>query len=331
MISSRFRGLGLAAAAAVLVAACSSASATPTAAPATQAPATATPAPATSAPAASASVAATPTPAASLPAIPADQLIKAGTLTVCSDPSYPPQETLDSSNKAVGSDIDLVTEIATRLGLKVAVVSTVFDSIIPALQGGKCDVIVSAQTITAARLKAVDMIPYFAAGQSFVVAKGNPQNIAAVMDLCGKAVAAEKGTVEADHVAGTGDYKPADSLDGQCKAAGKAGITLKVFDADTAALAALQAGTVAVHFTDEPVAGYEVKQAPDKFELVPSMTLERGAEGISVLKTKTGVSAAVKAALLAMIADGTYTKILTQWGVQSGAIAAADVNATPAP
>ncbi len=333
MVSSRFRVLGLAAAAAVLAAACSSSGSTPTTAPTpTPAPATATPAPASATPAAaSVSAAPTATPAASLPAIPADQLIKAGTLTVCSDTSYPPQETLDSSNKAVGSDIDLATEIATRLGLKLNVVSTVFDSIIPALQGGKCDIIVSAQTITAARLKAVDMIPYFAAGQSFVVAKGNPQNINTVMDLCGKAVAAEKGTVEADHVAGTGDYKPADSLDGQCKAAGKGGVTLKVFDADTAALAALQAGTVAVHFTDEPVAGYEVKQAPDKFELVPSMTLERGAEGISVLKTKTGISTAVKAALLAMIADGTYTKILTQWGVQSGAVAAADVNATPAP
>ena len=328
MISNRFRGLGLLAAAAVLAGACSSAAATPTVAPATPAPATATPAAATPTPAAT--VAATATPAA-LATIPADQLIKAGTLTVCSDTSYPPQETLDKSNQAVGSDIDLATEIATRLGLKLDVKTTVFDSIIPALQGGKCDIIISAQTITSARLKVVDMIPYFAAGQSFVVAKGNPLNIKAVSDLCGKAVAAEKGTVEADHVAGTGDYKPADSLDGQCKAAGKKGVTLKVFDADTNALAALQAGTVAAHFTDEPVAGYEVAQASDKFEMVPSMTLERGAEGISVLKTKTGVSAAVKAALLAMIADGKYTTIITKWGVQSGGVAAADVNATPAP
>jgi ABC-type amino acid transport substrate-binding protein len=39
----------------------------------------------------------------------------------------------------------------------------------------------------------------------------------------------------------------------------------------------------------------------------------------------------VKSALLAMISDGTYTTILTKWGAQSGAIAAADVNATPAP
>ena len=56
--------------------------------------------------------------------------------------------------------------------------TTDFDTIIPALDGGSCDIIISAQTITAERQEQVDMIPYFAAGQSFVVLKGNPSNIA---------------------------------------------------------------------------------------------------------------------------------------------------------
>jgi polar amino acid transport system substrate-binding protein len=259
-------------------------------------------------------------------------LVKSGTLTVCSDTSYPPQESLDSSNKAVGSDIDLGAEIAKRMNLTLAVKSTVFDSIIPALQGSSCDIIISAQTITKDRLAAVDMIPYFAAGQSFVVLKGNPNKVNSIDDLCGKAVAAEKGTIEADHIAGTGSgYDNTNSLDANCKTKGKAAITLQVFDADTSALAAMQAGTVVAHFTDEPVAGYEVVQGGSKFELVPAMTLERGAEGISVLKTNNSLRDAVKKALLDMIGDGTYTKILTTWGVQSGAVTAADVNATPAP
>jgi polar amino acid transport system substrate-binding protein len=265
-------------------------------------------------------------------AVPADQLIKAGTLTVCSDTSYPPQESLDSSNAAVGSDIDLAKELASRLGLTLSVKSTTFDSIIPALQGGSCDIIISAQTITAERQAAVDMIPYFAAGQSFVVAKGNPSNIQSIDDLCGKAVAAEKGTIEADHIAGTGSgYDSTSSLDANCKAKSKPDITLQVFDADTNALAALTAGTVVAHFTDEPVAGYEVANGGGKYEEVSAMTLERGAEGISVLKSKSTLRDAVKTALLAMISDGKYMQILTTWGVQSGAITATDVNATPLP
>jgi polar amino acid transport system substrate-binding protein len=303
-MQSRFRVVGLLAAAALAIGACSSSAAT-------------------AAPSSGTAVVAT---------APAGQLIKAGTLTVCSDTSYAPQESLDASNNAVGSDIDLATEIAARMGLTLKVQSTTFDSIIPALQGGSCDVIISAQTITSDRLAAVDMIPYFAAGQSFVVLAGNPDKINSIDDLCGKGVAAEKGTIEADHVGGTGSgYDNTNSLDANCTAKGKAAITLQQFDADTNALAALQAGTVVAHFTDEPVAGYEVAQSAGKFMLVSSMTLERGAEGISVLKTKTGLRDAVKAALLSMMNDGTYTTILTKWGVQSGGITPADVNATPAP
>jgi polar amino acid transport system substrate-binding protein len=295
---TRFRVVGVLAAAALVAAACSSSSSSPAAAG----------------------------------GLPADQLIKAGTLTVCSDTSYPPQESLDSSNKAIGSDIDLATELAKRLNLTVAVKSTTFDSIIPALTGGSCDIIISAQTITAERQAAVDMIPYFAAGQSFVVLAGNPSAVKTIDDLCGKAVAAEKGTIEADHITGTGSgYDTTNSLNANCKTKGKSDITLQVFDADTNALAALQAGTVVAHFTDEPVAGYEVANSGGKFEEVSAMTLERGAEGISVPKTKTALSGAVKTALLAMMTDGTYLTILTKWGVQSGAVTAADVNATPLP
>lgn len=314
MFASRFRAVGVLAAAALLVGACSSSAATtaPTAAP-TPAPTVATTEGTTTA----ASVAPTPAP---LPTVPTTQLIKAGTLTVCSDTSYPPQETLDKSNNAVGSDIDLATEIAKRLGLQISVKSTVFDTIIPALTGGSCDIIVSAQTITDARKQAVDMIPYFAAGQSFVVLAGNPSNINAITDMCGKAVAAEKGTVEADHIAGTGDYTATTSLDAQCKTAGKSDITLKVFAADTDALLALQAGTVVAHFTDEPVAGFEVVNGNGAFAMLPSLTVERGAEGISVTKNHPELKAAVTAALQQMIDDGTYLTILKKWGVQSGAV-----------
>jgi polar amino acid transport system substrate-binding protein len=272
------------------------------------------------------SMASTAPTTAPLPTVPADQLIKAGTLTVCSDTSYPPQESLDANNDAVGSDIDLITALAQRMGLSVDVKTTNFDTIIPALTGGTCDIIVSAQTITTERQAQVDMIPYFAAGQSFVVLKGNPDNIKTQDDLCGKVIAAQSGTIEADHITGGGSgYDQTNGLSPMCVAAGKPAITLKTYTKDTDALQALQSGIVVAHFTDEPVAGYEVAQSNGAFELSP-LTLERGVEGISVTKNHTALRDAIKANLLAMIADGSYLQILTKWGVESGAITAADVN-----
>jgi len=314
VIQVRLRVVGVLAAAVIVAGACggSSATASPTNAP------TATPT-ATSSAAASSSASAS---ASALASAPSSELVKAGTLTVCSDTSYPPQENLDTNLGAVGSDIDLAAEIAKRLGLTLSVKSVVFDAIIPALTGGSCDIIVSAQTINAVRQQAVDMIPYFAAGQSFVVLAGNPSNIKTVDDLCGKTVAAEKGTVEAGHITGGTDtgYDATTALSPLCVAKGLQPITLKVFDKDTDALLALHAGAVAAHFTDEPVAGYEVAHGNGAFIMVPNLTLERAPEGISVTKNHPELRDAVKAALQQMMDDGTYTQILTKWGVQSGGI-----------
>ena len=318
MISSRFRLVGALAAAAMVVGACSSA-ATPslTAAPTTTPIATTGPA-ATPAP--------TPTPAPTqvvVGSIPPDQLVVTGHLTICSDIPYPPQEYFDANGNPTGSDIDLGNEIANRLGLKMAVQNTVFDTIIAALLGGKCDIIMSAQNINADRLKQVDMIPFFQAGQSFVVAKGNPDAIKTTDDLCGKSVGVENGTTEADHLNGTGDYKTSGGLNKACTTAGKAAIDIKPYQKDSDALLALQTSKVSAYFTDSPVAGYYITQHPDQFDLVPNLTLSLIKEGISVAKGTSGptqLETSVKAALQSMIDDGTYLKILTKYNVQSGAV-----------
>jgi polar amino acid transport system substrate-binding protein len=291
MISTRLRVVGLLAAAVLAVGACSSSASS--AGPTAKVVATA----------------------------PAAQLITAGTLTICSDLPYPPQEYFDADGKtAIGSDMDIAREIAARMGLTLTVKPTVFDTIITALTGGSCDAIVSAQTITATREEQVFMIPYFEAGQSFVVLKGKSGDFKTIDDLCGKAIAAESGTVEADHLNpdGTGDYKVEEGLSQKCEAKGKAKIDVKLFDKDDAALLALQAGTVAAHFTDEPVAGFEVKNGNGKYELAAAITLEHSAEGISVAKNHTELRDAIKACLKSMIDDGKYLEILTKWGVESG-------------
>jgi polar amino acid transport system substrate-binding protein len=254
--------------------------------------------------------------ASALATVPADQLSLAGKLLICSDLPYPPQEFFDDQGNPIGSDIEIGQEIARRLGLQPQIVNSVFDTIIPALVAGKCDIIISAQNITAARKKQVDMITYFQAGQSFLVAKGNPQNIKTQQDLCGKAIAAETGTTEVDYLNGTGDYT-GQGLSAQCTKAGQAKISVKTFPKDSDALLALQGGQVDAYFADSPVAGYYVVQHPDAFEL-SGLTLGVAKEGISVAKDHTDLEAAVRKALSSMVNDGTYLKILQKYGVDTG-------------
>jgi len=256
----------------------------------------------------------------------ADSLAQKNHLLICTDFPYPPQEMFDEKGNPEGLDIDIGTEIAKRLGLQVQFVNSVFDTIIAAVNSGKCDIIISAQNITVDRNKQVSMIPYFQAGQSFVALKGNPQNINGPMDLCGKAAAAESGTTEVDYLQGTGDYMDK-GITQECQKAGKQPVTVVVTQKDTDALQQLQAGKVVIYSTDSPVAAYYTIQQPDLFQVV-GQVLEPIKEGISVPCGQADctnaplspVGQAVETALKSMMTDGTYLKILTKWNLADGAV-----------
>jgi polar amino acid transport system substrate-binding protein len=322
-MSRSLKLLGLVLSSIVVFGACSAgATATPTltVAPTATPAATSTPsgsAPASQAPPASA------TPAASLPD---GQLIFPGKLVVCSDIPYPPQEFFDAQGNPIGSDIEIGQTIAQRLGLQPEIQNSVFDTIIAALTGGKCDIIISAQNITSDRIKQVDMIPYFQAGQAFVVAAGNPEGIKVQDDLCGKNIAAETGTTEVDYLNGTGDYK-GQGLSAACAAKGKAKITVTSFAKDSDALLALQTNKVDAYFADSPVAGYYTVQHAALFAL-SGLTLGVALEGISVPNDDghAALRTAVQQALIGMINDGTYLTILKKYGDDPGAITAAIAN-----
>jgi polar amino acid transport system substrate-binding protein len=164
------------------------------------------------------------------------------------------------------------------------------------------------------------MIPYFQAGQAFLVQKGNPLGIKTTTDLCGKAVGAETGTTEVDALNGTAgtDYA-GKGLSAACTKAGKAAINVKTFAKDSDALLALQSGQVDCYFSDSPVAGYYAVQHPDQFELA-GLTLNVAKEGISVGKGNPKLESAVKAALQSMMDDGSYLAILKKYGDDSGAL-----------
>jgi len=265
-----------------------------------------------------------PTAVVSLPA--GVTLAQKNHLLICTDFPYPPQEFFDDNGDPQGLDVEIGTEIANRLGLKVQFINSVFDTIIAAVNSGKCDIVLSAQNVTADRQKQVSMIPYFQAGQSFLALKGNPDNINGASDLCGKSAAAESGTTEADYLQGTGDYKDK-GLTQDCTNAGKAAINVVVTQKDTDALQQLQAKKVSVYFTDSPVAAYYTVQHADQFQLV-GQVLQPAQEGISVPCGQSDctsaplspLGSAVQAALKSMIADGTYTKILTKWNLANGAV-----------
>jgi polar amino acid transport system substrate-binding protein len=249
-------------------------------------------------------------PATPTVAAPSD-LITAGTLTVGSDTTYPPQEYIDTAtNQATGFDIDLIAAIAQRMGLKSKPVTTSFDTIINSLVAKRFDVVISAVSVTPERQKKVDFVPYFNAGESLLVKSGNPSNIKSTADLCGQKVGVQNGTIEQTDLTTANDT---------CKKAGKAAIEVTALTNQTDVIQLLASGRVVATYQDSPVTDYFNKQHPGQFAVGGSV-VNAGIEGIVVRKGDSSMFNAIQTAFNQLKADGTYNSLIQKWGLTNEAI-----------
>jgi len=91
------------------------------------------------------------------------QICDKGVLTVSTDAAYPPQSKyLPKEDKYVGFDIDVATEIATRLGVDVAWETPSWDVITAGSWNGRWDISVGSMTPTNDRQEVLDFTePYY--------------------------------------------------------------------------------------------------------------------------------------------------------------------------
>jgi polar amino acid transport system substrate-binding protein len=233
-----------------------------------------------------------------------------GTLTVAADATYPPDEFIATDGKTViGMDADLAKALAGVMGLTASVQNVAFDSIIPGLAAGKYDLGMSSFTDTKDREKVVDFVTYLTAGSSiYVKAEGGP-DLTSLDALCGHKVAAEKGTIQQDDIA---------TQDAKCKSEGKPGVTGVILPDQNGVNLALSSGRADAAMADSPVAAYIAEQSDGQFK-VTGGPFPPEPYGIAIPKD-SGLTQPVLAGMKALIADGTYTKIMNYWNLQDGAI-----------
>jgi polar amino acid transport system substrate-binding protein len=238
-----------------------------------------------------------------------------GTLTAAADATYAPNEFIGpDGHTVVGMDADLAKAIGQVLGLRINMVNATFDTIIPGLASGKYDLGMSSFTDTLERQKTVDFVTYFVAGTSFYVKTSGGPDIKSLAGLCGYKVAVEKGTTQAADVQAQAP---------KCNSAGKP-VTPEIFNDQNAVNLALSSGRADVAMADSPVAAYQVKQSNGTFKL-SGKEYGTAPYGIAIPKNN-GMAKPILAAVEHLMADGTYMKILTKWGIQSGAIPNPKIN-----
>ena len=114
-----------------------------------------------------------------------------GTLTVSTDPAYPPQSSLnEQTGKYEGFDIDVATEIAKRLGVEVAWETPAWDVITAGSWNGRWDTTVGSMTPTNDRQKVLYFTePYYYTPAVVVVERGQRRrHTTSSTDLDGKKI-----------------------------------------------------------------------------------------------------------------------------------------------
>jgi polar amino acid transport system substrate-binding protein len=248
-------------------------------------------------------------------------------IRVGSDISYAPVEFYDAFAPDVldrpvgepepqvrGIDPDLATELGRKLGVRFTFVNTAFDELIPSLRDERFDVIISSMTATSERAKEINFLEYFLAGTSILVPKDNRERIGSMADLCGATVTLQAGTIHEELVAA------------QQRRCGARRIKARPLDSGTQVVLEVKFGRADAALADFPVAAYNAKVSGqgDDFQVVGEQ-IDPGPYGIGLRKDDAELQSVLQEALRAIIADGSYDRVLTKWNVADGALKTAEV------
>ena len=241
--------------------------------------------------------------------------IKAGSIT-----NSPPMISYASDGTTLqGAIVDLAAAMSKQMGRTIVFESIPFNALIPAMQAKRIDITFTMMNDTPEREKLLDFVDFFNLGTMLLIKKGNPEHVESLETLCGKTVSTVQGSTQ---------IKLVDDASANCKAEGKPAIENLQYAQPSDARLQVQTGHVAAFLGNTPVMIYLAKTAGDGtiFDVVRDHEYQPVPLGIGVDKSNAELRDALRKSLDALIADGTYRKILEKHGVESGAVKSATIN-----
>lgn len=228
-----------------------------------------------------------------------EQVQDAGKIVVGIMGTYAPYNYLGEDGEYTGYDVEIASEVAERLDVEAEFVAQEFSGLIPSLQQGKYDMLVSQVTITPERQEVLDFSnPYITNNVKVIVQEENT-DILSVKDFPGRKIGVGLGTNDETYLRTTlmpevGDFK------------------INTYDDVITTLADLDAGRIDATINNEyalkPVVeknGYKIKSVGEP--------IKSDKAGIAVAKGEKEFVEAINGALDEMKEDGTYAEIFEKW------------------
>ncbi len=102
-----------------------------------------------------------------------DRILKKGELIVGTTGTQPPLNATNKAGEVIGYDADIAKLIALSMGVKLKYSKMPFAELLPALEAGKVDMVISSMTMTLERnLKVAFVGPYYVSGKGVLTKTG---------------------------------------------------------------------------------------------------------------------------------------------------------------
>jgi polar amino acid transport system substrate-binding protein len=229
----------------------------------------------------------------------------------------PPDDFRNEKGEIVGWEIDILRAATQSLGLGLELRPTTFDTLIPGLQAKRFDAATGQMGVTVVREKVVDMVGTLTSNELFAAYADNPITVKTLDDLCGVTVATTRGSRE---MVFAEEHQP------KCAAAGKKPINALAFNDGNGAAEAMMSRRADLFWLGSTAVSYFVAQSKGRTKVVGSYT-DTSYIGVALPKGSP-MAVPLQAAIQHLIDNGTYTKIVTKWGLEKGAIQHAPLNPT---
>jgi ABC-type amino acid transport substrate-binding protein len=234
------------------------------------------------------------------------------TYVVITSADFPPFSSRSATdpNTIVGFEPDMVKAVMAHLGWKYKWATADFNGLIPAVQSGRADLVVSDVYDTAAREKVVDFIDYLKTALSLMVTSSNASKVHGWMDVCGKPVGILTGAAT--------ELEFAQKASKACTAAGKPAIDIHSYSAVAQEVPALKNGNLYAMYEDTITEHLIANKQPD-FKVVFDDPEASTPLGIAI-KKGSPTEAQLKSAMKWYVASSQYKDTATKWGLPASAL-----------
>lgn len=173
-------------------------------------------------------------------------ILDKGELILGLDETFPPMGYRDANGDIIGFDIDLATEVCSRLGVKLKLQPINWDSKEMELNGKTIDCIWNGMSITDERISGMDLSTPYIANKQIIIVKSD-SGISTKADLAGKTVGAQQGSSAIDAISAEPEVKASFG-------------SLNEYASNDEAFLDLKAGRIDVLVVDEVYGRYMISQ-----------------------------------------------------------------------